>query len=159
MKAILSSFAALLALFASQALAQTCNNSDRITATAIQTALGGQWFCAQTAAGDPNSMWREYIPNALTGTFKECHSGLPTGPDPIDNNKGTFTIGGGSSSHGTIEFDYGGSNSYSYYVCTVTAGSHYVFRNTANSSLLFDVYISSCPSSGISTAQKTSCPP
>lgn len=149
-----------LVLVMGQLAAQTCTNNDRLSAAQIQAALGAKWFCAQKAAGDPNSMWREFIPNAASGTFQECHSGLSTGPDPIDPKKGTFTIAG-QGSVGTIDFNYGGGNSYTYWVCNDIAG-RWVFRdiaNGANNTAGFYVYLSSCPSGGISTAQKTNCPP
>lgn len=152
--------AVVLMLGASQLAAQTCTNPNRLSAAQIQAALGAKWFCAQKVSGDPNSMWREFIPNAASGTFQECHSGLTTGPDPIDPNKGAFTISG-QGSVGTINFNYGGGNSYTYWVCNDIAG-RWVFRDTANganNTAGFYVYLSSCPSSGISTAQKTNCPP
>lgn len=149
-----------LVLGVGQLAAQTCANNDRLSAAQIQTALGAKWFCAQKVAGDPNSMWREFIPNATSGTFQECHSGLATGPDPIDPNKGTFTIAG-QGAVGTINFNYGGGNSFTYWVCNDIA-NRWIFRdiaNGANNTAGFYVHLSSCPSGGISNAQKTNCPP
>jgi hypothetical protein len=153
--------AAALMIGAGELLAQECANNNRLSAAQIQSALGAKWFCAQKVAGDPNSMWREFIPNAASGTFQECHSGLTTGPDPIDPKKGTFTIAG-QGAVGTINFNYGGGNSYTYWVCPDIAGSRWVFRDTSGgggNTTGFYVHLSSCPSTGISTAQKTNCPP
>jgi hypothetical protein len=147
--------AAFLLLGGGQLLAQTCANPDRLNAAQIQSALGNKWFCAQKTPGDPKDMWREYIPIAASGTFQECHSGLTTGPDPKDTNKGTYAI----TSPGQIAFTYPPSGgTYTYEVCP--AGTdRYVFRDTSGSGTAgFYVYISSCPPGGISPAQKTSCP-
>src|SRR5574337_971437 len=65
-----------------------CSDTTALKKNAISSALGGKWSCAK----DGLDMWNEQITTAQSGTFKECHSGLTTGVDPINNNAGTFSI-------------------------------------------------------------------
>jgi hypothetical protein len=94
-------------------------------------------------------MWNEQIAVSFSGSFKECHSGLTTGPDPIDNNKGTFTITDNADpTADTITYNYGDSGGpYTYEVFTVPASSHYCFRRVSDSKT-YDVHITACPPTG-----------
>ena len=136
--------AALLFIAAGPAAAQTCSDTDALKFNAISSALGGKWACAK----DGTDMWNEQITTANSGTFKECHSGLTTGPDPIDNNKGTFSITNNTGqTPDTITYNYPPSGgSYTYRVYQVTAGSTYTFcRVSPNDGKTYTVRITTCP--------------
>ena len=129
-----------------------CPDGVPLRANEIRAALGGKWACAK----DGSDMWNEQIVTTgpQNGTFKECHSGLTTGGDPIDNNKGTFVITnntGPSPAPDTITYTYPPSGgSYTYRVYTVTANSTYTFCRT-NDLKAYTVQITTCPPSAPNT--------
>lgn len=140
-------FLILFAVGVGQASAQ-CATSGALNRSQIRNALGGNWACAK----DGSDMWNEQIPSAFSGTFKECHSGLTTGPDPIDNNKGTFVISNNTGgTPDTITYTYPPSGgSYEYRVYEVTAGAVYTFCRMSDTKL-YTVRIASCPPSAPNT--------
>lgn len=150
MKSTLLSVLVALTAWSSNASAQaTCTGSGWLDASGVQAALAGVWHCALDLAG--TKKWNESIPNASSGTFKECHSGLTTGPDPIDNNAGTYTIAN-DAGQGVITYTYG-ATSYAYRVRPGPTGfgAPYEFCNVATNER-FKVWAgASCPPSGALT--------
>lgn len=145
MKFFVVSTIALFAIGANQAAAQ-CSPTGALRFNQIRAALGNNWACAKDGA----DMWNERIPSATSGTFAECHSGQTTGPDPIDNNKGTFLITNNTGPNpppDTITYTYppaGGS--YTYQVYEDIPGTRYTFcRVTPNDAKTYTVYITTCP--------------
>jgi len=135
---------ALLLLIATITAQAACPNPGRLSKGQIEAALVGKWACAKDGA----DMWNEQLTGASGSTFKECHSGLTTGPDPIDNNKGTWVTTGNpppAQDPGTITYNYTPSGgSYTYQVYQVTAGSQYTFCRPSDSKT-YTVYITTCP--------------
>jgi len=147
MKPIKLAMLILLTAGVGQALAQ-CPTAGALNRSQIRNALGGNWACAK----DGSDMWNEQIPIAFSGTFKECHSGLTTGPDPIDNSKGTFTISNNTGGvPDTITYTYPPSGgSYEYRVYEVVAGSTYTFCRVSDVKN-YTVRIATCPPSAPNT--------
>jgi hypothetical protein len=141
-----------LVLGVNDALAQSaCATTGRLSRGQIETALMGKWACAK----DGSDMWNEQLNGASGGgTFQECHSGLTTGPDPIDPNKGTWATGGNpppASDPGTITYTYPPSGgSYTYQVYQVTAGVQYTFCRPSDGKI-YTVRITTCPPSAPNT--------
>jgi hypothetical protein len=130
-------------LGAGQVMGQ-CPSPGRLSKGAIESALVGKWACAKDGA----DMWNEQAVGG--GTLKECHSGLTTGPDPIDDNKGSWVTTGNpppASNPGTIIYNYPPSGgSYEYNVYEVAAGSTYTFcRVNPSDAKTYTVHITSCP--------------
>ena len=125
-----------------------CPDTGALKKNAISSALGGKWACAK----DGSDMWNEQIGTAQNGTFKECHSGLTTGGDPINNNAGTFSITNNTGqTPDTITYTYPPSGgSYTYRVYQVSAGSTYTFCRTSDSKQ-YTVRITTCPPSTLNT--------
>ena len=145
MRAIRLIFVFLLAVGAEQAWAQ-CIDTGALKKNAISGALGGKWACAKDGA----DMWNQQITTAQSGTFQECHSGLTTGGDPIDTNKGTFDITNNTGqTPDTITYTYPPSGgSYTYRVYEVAAGSVYTFcRVSPGDAKTYTVRITTCPPS------------
>ena len=122
-----------------------CPNVAWLKWNDIRSALGGNWACAQ----DGSDVWNEQIVvsgSGSSGTFRECHSGLTTGPDPIDDNKGTYTLNNNSgTTPDTISYTYPPSGgSYTYQVHEVAAGSQYTFCRVSDDKI-YTVYITTCP--------------
>ena len=143
MRAIDLSLLLLLVVGAGPAAGQTCPTTGALNRAGIRNALGEKWACAKDGA----DMWNQRIATGFTGTFAECHSGLATGADPIDNNKGTFVISNttGPGAIDTITYTYPPSGgSYTYRVYEVTAGSVYTFCRPSDSKN-YTVRISTCP--------------
>lgn len=140
MRTICAMLLVALALAAGDAFAQ-CATTGALNQAQIRSALGSKWACAR----DGSEMWNQQIATAFSGSFKECHSGLSTGPDPIDNNKGTFVINSNPQLPATITYTYppnGGS--YEYRVYEVTANSVYSFCRLTDGKT-YTVHITSCP--------------
>ncbi len=127
-----------------------CSDTGALKKNDISRALGDKWACAK----DGSEMWNEQITTAQSGTFKECHSGQTTGPDPIDNNKGTFVITNNTGqTPDTITYTYPPSGgSYTYRVYEVAPGSQYTFCRVSDDKT-YTVRITTCPPSALN-----SCP-
>ena len=142
MQKFILAIAVLLALGPGSVTAQTCSTTDRLDQTAIKAALVDKWACAK----DGVDMWNERLTGSgNSGPFKECHSGLSTGPDPIDNNKGTWST---NNNPGTITYAYGGSFTYTYYV--YGTASPYTFCRVSDAKI-YAVHITSCPPPTLNT--------
>jgi hypothetical protein len=135
----------VLALGAGQATAQpACPNPGRLSKGNIELALVGKWACAKDGA----DMWNEQLTGSSGSSFQECHSGLSTGPDPMDPNKGTWVTTGNpppANDPGTITYTYPPSGgSYTYQVYQVTAGATYTFCRPSDGKT-YTVHITTCP--------------
>lgn len=92
-------------------------------------------------------MWNQQIGTASSGTFKECHSGLTTGGDPIDNAAGTYAVSGSPGNPGEITYSYGSGGSggsYTYRVYPIVATSSYRLCRVSDGKT-YTLNISSCP--------------
>jgi len=138
---LLRALIVLLTVTASAGAFAQCSATGTLTASAIRGALGGIWACSK----DGTDVWNEQIPNATSGTVRECHSGLTSGPDPINNNQGTFSINNnGGQTPDTITYNYPPSGgSYTYQVYNVSAGG-YTFCRVSDAKT-YTVRATTCP--------------
>ena len=138
MKGMILMAVVLLALGAGQASAQPCSTTGRLSQNDIKTALVGKWACAKDGA----DMWNEQlVGTGNAGTFSECHSGLTTGPDPIDTNKGSWSTSN-AGGFGALTYTYPPSGgSYTYWV--YGSGPYTFCRPSDNKT--YTVYITTCP--------------
>ena len=138
MKSMILTTVIFLALGAGPASGQLCSTTNRLSQAAIQTALVGKWACAR----DGTDMWNHRLAGTgNAGIISECHSGLTTGPDPIDPNKGSWSTSN-AGGFGTLTYTFPPSGgSYTYWV--YGSGPYMFCRPSDGKTYTF--YLTTCP--------------